>query len=97
MPEIDLIPVWVSLKTAAVSTVITFFIGSAAARWLVGYRGKAKGFIDGLFTLPLVLPPTVLGFGLLLLFGKNSPIGKFLCKLGLQLYFPGGLQLSLQP
>ncbi|HHT46991.1 MAG TPA: molybdate ABC transporter permease subunit [Firmicutes bacterium] len=83
----DLVPVWISLKTAALSTVITFFLGCAAARWLAGYQGKAKSLLDGLFTLPLVLPPTVLGFGLLLLFGKNGPLGKLLLKLGTTVIF----------
>ncbi len=87
MPEMDLVPVWISLKTAALSTVITFFLGCAAARWLAGYQGKAKSLLDGLFTLPLVLPPTVLGFGLLLLFGKNGPLGKLLLKLGTTVIF----------
>lgn len=87
MPELDLTPVWISLKTAAVSTVITFFLGCAAARCLSGYQGKAKGLLDGLFTLPLVLPPTVVGFGLLLLFGKNGPLGKLLLKLGTTVIF----------
>ncbi|HHX87076.1 MAG TPA: molybdate ABC transporter permease subunit [Firmicutes bacterium] len=87
MPELDLVPVWISLKTASLSTIITFFLGCAAARWLVSYQGKAKGLIDGLFTLPLVLPPTVLGFGLLLLFGKHGPLGKLLLKMGTTVIF----------
>ncbi len=87
MPDIDLVPVWISLKTASISTVITFFLGCAAARWMAYYRGKGRGFIDGLFTLPLVLPPTVLGFGLLLLFGKHGPLGKLLLKMGTTVIF----------
>lgn len=87
MPELDFVPVWISLKTASVSTVITFFFGIAAAHWLVRYRGRARGLIDGLFTLPLVLPPTVLGFGLLLLFGKHGPLGQLLLKLGTTVIF----------
>lgn len=87
MTGIDLAPVWISLKTASVSTIITFFLGIAAARWLVRYRGKARDLLDGLFTLPLVLPPTVLGFGLLLLFGKHGPLGKLLLKLGTTVIF----------
>ncbi len=87
MPDLDFVPVWISLKTASLSTVITFFLGCAAARWLASYRGKAGGLIDGLFTLPLVLPPTVLGFGLLLLFGKHGPLGKLLLKLDTTVIF----------
>lgn len=84
---IDLSPIWISLKTAATATGITFFLGIAAARWMQGYRGKGKGLIDGIFTSPLVLPPTVVGFLLLLLLGKNSPIGQVLNHLGINVIF----------
>jgi len=84
---LDLSPLWISLKTAATATVITFFLGIAAARWMVGYRGKGKGLIEGLFISPLVLPPTVVGFLLLLLFGKNGPIGQLLLQLGVTVIF----------
>ncbi len=87
MPEFDLVPVWISLKTASVSTVFTFFLGLAAARWLSRYQGRGRGIIDGFFTLPLVLPPTVLGFALLLLFGKHGPLGRLLLKLGTTVIF----------
>ncbi len=78
MTESYLAPLWVSCKTVLTTTVITFFIGIAAARWMARYNGKFKALIDGIFILPLVLPPTVVGFGLLLLFGKNGPLGEFL-------------------
>ncbi len=77
MAESYLTPLWISLKTVLATTVITFFIGIAVARWMAHYTGKCKSLIDGLFILPLVLPPTVVGFGLLLLFGKNGPLGHF--------------------
>lgn len=68
----------VSLKTASASIAVTFFLGVFAARYVVGLRGgKWKTFIDSVFTLPLVLPPTVLGFFLLFVFGANRPVGKF--------------------
>jgi molybdate transport system permease protein len=76
--ETYLAPLWISLRTVVVATAITFFLGIAAARWMAHYTGKFKSLIDGLFILPLVLPPTVVGLGLLLLFGKNGPIGEFL-------------------
>ena len=85
--EFDLSPLWISLKTAATATVITFFLGIAAARWMAGYRGKGKGLIEGLFISPLVLPPTVVGFLLLLLFGKNGPIGQLLLQVGVTVIF----------
>lgn len=87
MPYSDLSPLWISLKTALVATIFTFLVGIAAARWMHSYRGKAKGLIDGLFTLPLVLPPTVIGFLLLLLLGRNSPVGQLLKQLGITVIF----------
>lgn len=75
---LDFSPVWISLKTAALATLIAFFLGAIAAKSMFKYRGKAKGLIDGIFTAPLVLPPTVVGFFLLLLLGKYGPIGRLL-------------------
>jgi molybdate transport system permease protein len=77
MPQ-DLSPLWISLKTALLATFITFFLGISAAYWMLGYRGKAKSLIEGIFVAPLILPPTVVGFLLLLFFGKNGPVGKLL-------------------
>ena len=71
-------PLWISLKTVLVTTVITVILGIAAARWMSRYSGKLNPVIDGAFILPLVLPPTVVGFGLLLLMGKHGWVGKFL-------------------
>ena len=78
MADSFLSPLWISLRTVLVATAITFFVGIAAARWMARYQGKFKTLIDGLFLLPLVLPPTVVGYGLLLLFGKHGPLGVFL-------------------
>ncbi|MDU4660174.1 MAG: molybdate ABC transporter permease subunit, partial [Clostridium butyricum] len=74
----DFSPLWISIKTALLSTLITFFIGIAVSYFMANYRGKLKGVIDGILTLPLILPPTVVGFFLLLICGKNSPIGKLM-------------------
>lgn len=74
----DWSPLWISLKTAFLATVITFVIGISVSYIMANYKGKLKGVIDGLFTLPLILPPTVVGFFLLLIFGKNGFIGKFM-------------------
>ena len=71
-------PLWISIKTSLLATFITFFLGIGTAYIVANYKGKWKGFIDGIFTLPLILPPTVLGFFLLLICGKNGPIGKLL-------------------
>ena len=75
---LDFSPVWISLKTATLATIIAFFLGAMAARTMFKYRGKGKGLIDGILTAPLVLPPTVVGFFLLLLLGKHGPIGRLL-------------------
>lgn len=74
----DFSPLWISIKTAAFSTIITFFLGIIISYWMANFHGKSKGIIDGLFTLPLILPPTVVGFFLLIICGKNGPIGKLL-------------------
>lgn len=87
MLESSLSPLWVSLKTVTVATLVTFFLGIAAARWMARYSGRFKNLIDGLFILPLVLPPTVVGFGLLLLFGKNGPLGMVLDSIGITVVF----------
>jgi molybdate ABC transporter permease protein len=77
MPQ-DLSPLWISLKTSLLATFITFFLGIGAAYWMLGYRGKGKSVIEGIFVAPLILPPTVVGFLLLLFFGKNGPVGKLM-------------------
>ena len=74
----DYSSVWISLKTASVSIVITFFLGLLVAKWVVNMRHeKLKMILDGILTLPMVLPPTVVGFFLLYLFGVKRPLGMF--------------------
>jgi len=87
MPNAYLSPLWISLRTVLAATIITFFLGIAAARWLARYQGRLKNVLDSLFILPMVLPPTVVGYGLLLLFGANGPIGKILLHLGTSVVF----------
>ncbi|MEO0374397.1 MAG: molybdate ABC transporter permease subunit [Cyanobacteria bacterium P01_A01_bin.17] len=72
---IDLSPLWISLRIATIATVITFFLGIAAAHFMQHYRGRWRSLLDTFFLAPMVLPPTVLGFLLLLLLGKNGPLG----------------------
>lgn len=74
----DFTPLYISLKTAAAATVISFFIGIYAARKVVGAGPKVKAAADSILTLPMVLPPTVAGFFLLLLFSRRRPFGMFL-------------------
>ncbi|WP_306576230.1 molybdate ABC transporter permease subunit [Anaerotruncus massiliensis (ex Togo et al. 2019)] len=74
----DLSPILISMKTAALSIFITFFLGVFAARLVAGMRReRLKMVLDGILTLPLVLPPTVAGFFLLYIFGVKRPIGRF--------------------
>jgi molybdate transport system permease protein len=80
-------PLWISLKTVLLTTAITFVLGIAAARWMSRFSGKLKPVIDGAFILPLVLPPTVVGFGLLLLLGSHGWIGHPLSLLGTTIVF----------
>ncbi len=82
----QLSPLIISLQVACVATIITFFCGIAAAR-LVLRVNKGKGLLDVLFTLPLVLPPTVVGFFLLLVFGTNNPLGQLLSAVGIKVVF----------
>ncbi len=83
----DLSPLWISLKTTSVATLLSFGLGLGAARGMVTYRGPGRGLIDGLLTSPLVLPPTVVGFLLLLLFGINGPLGQWLGRWGVTVVF----------
>jgi molybdate transport system permease protein len=83
----DFSPFWISIKTSVLSTVITFFIGIVISYKIANYSGKFKGIIDGLLTLPLILPPTVVGFFLLLICGNNGPIGKILSSFNISLIF----------
>jgi molybdate ABC transporter permease protein len=80
-------PFWISLETAAAATVATFILGVAAAWGMSRWQSSSRGLIDGLLTLPLVLPPTVVGYFLLLIFGRQSAIGRVLEHLGATLVF----------
>ncbi len=82
----DMQPFFISLKVALLSTVFTFVFGIFAANMVVKMK-RGKGIIDSILTLPLILPPTVVGFFLLLIFGKNSFIGSFLHTMGISVVF----------
>lgn len=76
--NLDFTPIWISLKTASITIVITFVLGLLAAWWIYSRKNEAlKMIFDGIFTLPMVLPPTVAGFFLLMIFGVNQPVGRF--------------------
>lgn len=80
-------PLIISIKTAGLATLVTSIIGIFASYFMANYRGKFKGLIDGILTLPLILPPTVVGFFLLLIFGKNGFIGEVLLKFDMNIIF----------
>lgn len=76
--SLDWSPLLISIKTGIVATVLSFFLGIYAARKVVRAKPWVKAVADGILTLPMVLPPTVAGFFLLLLFSKKRPLGMFL-------------------
>lgn len=84
---LDLSPIWISLETSVTATAITLICGVALAAWRVNRRGPWPVLLDGLVLLPLVLPPTVVGFLLLLLFGRNGPLGQLLMQFGATVVF----------
>lgn len=79
-------PLIITLKTAAVATLITFFAGIFLAHFVVKLK-RGKTFVDAVIMLPMVLPPTVVGFFLLLFLGKRSAIGKFLLQFDINFVF----------
>ena len=76
--NLDWSPLYISMKTGIVATIFSFFLGIYAARKVVKAGPKMKAILDGFLTLPMVLPPTVAGFFLLLIFSRRRPFGIFL-------------------
>src|SRR5580700_5462597 len=74
----DLTPIWLTLKLAAITTVLLLVIGLPVAWWLSKGRSLIKVILEALITMPLVLPPSVLGFYLLLAFSPQHGVGKWL-------------------
>ncbi|ARU30361.1 molybdenum ABC transporter permease subunit [Sulfuriferula sp. AH1] len=79
----DLGAIWLTLRLATVTTLLLLLIGTPIAWWLARTRSWAKGVVGALVALPIVLPPSVIGFYLLLAMGPNGPIGHFTQALGL--------------
>lgn len=84
---VNLSPLWISLKVSFVAALFTFGLGTAIAYGLYGYKGKGKSLIEGILLMPLVLPPTVVGFLLLILLGKSGIVGQILAQWNLRLVF----------
>jgi molybdate transport system permease protein len=87
MPIPDLSPLWISLKVSLLATIITLQLGTIVAYRMYRYRGKARSLIEGILISPLILPPTVIGFVLLILLGKNGVLGQILAQWNLRFVF----------
>jgi molybdate transport system permease protein len=83
--DADLQAIWLTLRLASLVTVLLLLIGTPIAWWLARTRSFWKGPVGAVVALPLVLPPTVLGFYLLLAMGPNGPVGQFTESLGIGL------------
>ncbi|WP_312511002.1 molybdate ABC transporter permease subunit [Massilia sp.] len=79
----DLAAIWLTLKLASTVTLLLLLLGTPLAWWLTRTRSPMKRVVGALVALPLVLPPTVIGFYMLLLMGTNGPLGQLTAALGL--------------
>ncbi len=80
----DWYPLYNSLRIAAISCVLVFFAGIFAAYYVARLPRAVKGILDVILTLPMVLPPTVVGYFILLVFGAKRPLGIFLAQYGIK-------------
>ena len=87
LSSIDFRPFWVSLKTSGLALVISFVFGLLAAWRVMGTSSRIKGLLDSFFTIPMVLPPTVCGFLLLMIFGQSTAVGRWFIAHGVSLVF----------
>ncbi len=83
----DWFPVWLSLRVALISLVAVTVVGMPLARLMEKHRFWGRDVVESIVTLPMVLPPSVVGYGILLMIGKNGLIGKFLGQYGVTLIF----------
>jgi molybdate transport system permease protein len=84
LSETDMLALWTTLKLAGLTTVILLLLGTPLAWWLAHSRFRYKVIVEALVALPLILPPTVLGFYLLIMLGPNGPLGPLMQSLGIQ-------------
>jgi len=88
LASIDMQPFWLSFKLAGLTTAVLFFVALPFAWWLSQTHAKSKPFLEALTALPIVLPPSVLGFYILVAFSPDSPVGAFFeTVLGVKLVF----------
>ncbi|OGK96308.1 MAG: molybdenum ABC transporter permease subunit, partial [Candidatus Rokubacteria bacterium RIFCSPHIGHO2_02_FULL_73_26] len=83
----DLFPLWLSLRVALSATALTLAVGIPVALLLARVRFAGRGLLEAVVVLPLVLPPTVLGYYLLVVIGSRGPLGRALAAVGLELAF----------
>lgn len=83
LSDADLAAIWLTLRLASTVTILLLLLGTPLALWLAKTRSPMKGPMSALVAMPLVLPPTVLGFYLLIFMGPSGPLGKFTEMLGL--------------
>jgi molybdate transport system permease protein len=83
----DYSPLWISIKTSMCATIICLVLGVATAWFVVAYSKRSKGLLDSILTLPMILPPTVVGFFLLMIFGRKGVIGEMLTQLNISIIF----------
>lgn len=81
----DMAAIWLTVKLAATVTVLLLIMGTPLAWWLANTHSRLRSVVSALVSMPLVLPPTVLGFYLLLLMGPNGPVGQLTQWLGIGL------------
>ena len=91
--NMDWYPLWNSLRIAGISCVLVFFLGIFFAYYAARLPKAVKGILDVVLTLPMVLPPTVCGYFLLLVFGLRRPLGMWLANMGIRfvMTWPGGV------
>jgi len=80
----DIAALWITLKLALLTTILLLIIGTPLAWWLSRTGSRIKSIVEAIVALPLVLPPTVLGFYLLIMLGSNGPIGQLMHAMGAQ-------------
>ncbi len=98
LSTVDMATLWLTFKVASIATIIMLLLGTPLAWWLARTQSRWKGICNAVVALPLVLPPTVLGFYLLVLMGPNGAIGKLTSELGLgtlPFTFPGLIVASV--
>ncbi|MHB8840387.1 MAG: molybdate ABC transporter permease subunit [Candidatus Aquicultor sp.] len=83
----DVSAIWLSVKVSIIAVAIVLVLGTCLATWMLRSQRRGRALVDSVVMLPLVLPPSVVGFLLLLAFGKYGPLGTILDRFGIQVVF----------